>query len=325
MDLELENNITKITEDIFYDIIGDVHGYANELEELLLRLGYYKIYGTWQHPYRKAIFVGDFVDRGPSTRKVLSIIKDMVDNGSAYAILGNHEINLLLYFTKNPETGKAFRKPSESSRKLIEQVREEFEGDNKAFKEYLRWMRKLPIYLDFDKFRVVHAYWNSEYIRLIDEYTTGRISKKVMALLSDPDHPVSTAINAITKGVEMKLPGDLVIKDSTNIRRTNFRIKWWEEPNDKTFYELSFGNKFKLPDYTVPKELLFPFEIYDASNPMLFVGHYCVGKDALIASNNICCLDACVASNGSLAAYRWNGEDSFIDEHFVFVDKQNNY
>ncbi len=315
------NSINKISEDVFYDIIGDVHGYAKELEELLLRLGYSKMYGTWKHMHRKAVFVGDFIDRGPDSKKVLSIIKNMVDEDAAYAILGNHEINMLLYLTKNPETGKSFRKPSESSRKLIEQVRQEFEGDNKAFKEYLRWMRKLPIYLDFGKLRVVHAYWNEQYMHLIDEYTTGRLSKKVMALLSDPDHPLATALNGITKGVEMKLPADLVIKDATNIRRTNFRIKWWEQPEDKTFFELSFGNKFKLPDYTVPKELLFPFEVYDTSKPMLFVGHYCVGKENVITAPNICCIDACVASGGSLGAYRWNGEDTFIDEHFVFVDR----
>ncbi len=314
-----------IKEKCFYDVIGDIHGYANELEELLLKLGYHKIYGVWQHDYRKAVFVGDFVDRGPSSRGVLSIVKGMVEGGFAHAVLGNHELNLILYLTKNPETGKPFKKPSESGRKYLEAIKNEFKGEPNALKEYLRWLRKLPFYLDFVKFRVVHAYWNSEYLQLIDDHRKGgKLSKTMLGLLSDPDHPFTAAVNGVSKGLEMKLPADLVIKDSNNIRRTNFRIKYWEEPADKTFYELSYGNKFKLPDYTVPKQLLFPFEVYDNSRPLLFIGHYCMGKENMIATKNICCIDACIASKGTLAAYKWNGETEINPEHFVFVNLKEN-
>ena len=48
---------------IGYDIIGDVHGYADKLEGLLLKMDYELIDGTWQHPERKVIFVGDLIDR----------------------------------------------------------------------------------------------------------------------------------------------------------------------------------------------------------------------------------------------------------------------
>lgn len=309
-----------IEEDCFYDVIGDIHGFADELEELLIKLGYKKMYGVWQHQYRKAVFVGDFVDRGPSSRTVLSIVRKMVEGGFAHAVLGNHELNFILYLTKNPATGKPYKKPSESSRKYLEAVKKEFQGEPDVLKDYLRWLRKLPFYLDFVKFRVVHAYWNSEYLQLIDEYRKGsKLTKSLLALLSDPDDPFTAAVSGVSKGLEMKLPNDLVIKDSNNIRRTNFRIKYWEDSANKTFYELSYGNKFKLPDYTVPKQLLFPFEIYDASRPLLFVGHYCMGIDNMIAAPNICCIDACVASKGTLAAYTWNGEETINPAHFVSV------
>ena len=48
-----------------YDIIGDVHGQAGKLEALLEAMGYRNHSGAYRHPSRKAIFVGDFVDRGP--------------------------------------------------------------------------------------------------------------------------------------------------------------------------------------------------------------------------------------------------------------------
>ncbi|MFO1021594.1 MAG: hypothetical protein U0903_12990 [Planctomycetales bacterium] len=48
-----------------YDLIGDVHGYANELVALLEALGYRRTGGVYAHPERKVIFLGDFIDRGP--------------------------------------------------------------------------------------------------------------------------------------------------------------------------------------------------------------------------------------------------------------------
>lgn len=56
-----------------YDIIGDIHGHADELIRLLDKLGYKKSNGYYRHPVteRKAIFVGDFIDRGPKIRETL--------------------------------------------------------------------------------------------------------------------------------------------------------------------------------------------------------------------------------------------------------------
>ena len=62
-----------------YDIIGDIHGYADELCDLLARLGYHERNGIYQHPERRVVFVGDFIDRGPKIRKTLQIVRAMVD------------------------------------------------------------------------------------------------------------------------------------------------------------------------------------------------------------------------------------------------------
>jgi len=83
-----------------FDIIGDVHGCADELQTLLGRLCYEV---TWfeDHgeravsvtppPGRKAIFLGDLVDRGPNSPDVLRIAMSMVAAGTGYCIQGNHE------------------------------------------------------------------------------------------------------------------------------------------------------------------------------------------------------------------------------------------
>ena len=86
-----------------FDIIGDVHGCREELEALLGKLGYEvrpRADGTPGFDVRppegrKAIFVGDLVDRGPDTPGVLRLVMGMVAAGSALCVPGNHEVKLM--------------------------------------------------------------------------------------------------------------------------------------------------------------------------------------------------------------------------------------
>ncbi|MFG2279987.1 polynucleotide kinase-phosphatase [Streptomyces asoensis] len=71
-----------------FDIIGDIHGCARELESLLAKLGY----ADGVHPDgRQAVFVGDLVDRGPDSPGVLRRVMGMVKSGNALCVPGNHE------------------------------------------------------------------------------------------------------------------------------------------------------------------------------------------------------------------------------------------
>jgi hypothetical protein len=95
-----------------YDIIGDVHGCATQLEALLHALGYRPAgeSGEYRHPDRQAVFVGDLIDRGDHQLRVLEIVKAMVDAGSAQIVMGNHEFNALAYHTEWPYgSGKFLR------------------------------------------------------------------------------------------------------------------------------------------------------------------------------------------------------------------------
>ena len=64
-----------------YDIIGDIHGHAAELRALLKRMGYQEREGAYRHPGRTAVFVGDFIDRGPSQVETVEIARAMVEAG----------------------------------------------------------------------------------------------------------------------------------------------------------------------------------------------------------------------------------------------------
>lgn len=78
-----------------FDIIGDVHGCAAELLALLRRLGYRRRAGRFSHPAgRRALFLGDLVDRGPRVIDAATIAMDMTSDGAALAVPGNHDVEL---------------------------------------------------------------------------------------------------------------------------------------------------------------------------------------------------------------------------------------
>ena len=85
-----------------FDVIGDVHGCRAELERLLTELGYEIDRDAAGRPVdarhpegRRAVFVGDLVDRGPDTPGVLRLVMGMVAAGTAFCVAGNHEAKLL--------------------------------------------------------------------------------------------------------------------------------------------------------------------------------------------------------------------------------------
>jgi protein phosphatase len=78
-----------------FDLIGDVHGCLEELVGLLGRLGYVEHDGSWSHPRRRAVFLGDLVDRGPASLACLTLAKGMVERGRALMVPGNHEAKLV--------------------------------------------------------------------------------------------------------------------------------------------------------------------------------------------------------------------------------------
>ena len=85
-----------------FDVVGDVHGCRSELEQLLTVLGYALVRDEQGRPVdavppagRRAVFVGDLVDRGPDSPGVLRLVMGMVAAGHALCVPGNHESKLV--------------------------------------------------------------------------------------------------------------------------------------------------------------------------------------------------------------------------------------
>ena len=116
-----------------FDIIGDIHGCKTELIKLLAKLGYrFTVSGErplFRHPEgRKAVFLGDLVDRGPDSPGVLEIVMSMVDHGAALCVPGNHDVKLMRKLD-----GKGVRLTHG-----LAQTVEQLEGRSDGFKQQIR-------------------------------------------------------------------------------------------------------------------------------------------------------------------------------------------
>lgn len=137
-----------------FDIIGDVHGCAGELVQLLGVLGYaVRVDGgritTTAPPGRRAVFVGDFVDRGPDSPGVLRIVMAMVEAGQALAVAGNHDDKFLRWL-KGQDVKLA---------NGLERTAEQYEAVSEDERERVRaFLDRLPSYLWLDEGRLVVAH-----------------------------------------------------------------------------------------------------------------------------------------------------------------------
>lgn len=141
-----------------FDVIGDVHGCCDELEELLEALGYAHDTATgWRHPAcRRAVFVGDLVDRGPRVADTLRLVMKMAAAGNAICVPGNHDVKFLKFLNgKNVQLKHG-----------LEQSVEQFESESEEFKEEVKKFIDGLIshyVLDNEKLVVAHAGMREDY------------------------------------------------------------------------------------------------------------------------------------------------------------------
>ncbi|HEY0844057.1 MAG TPA: symmetrical bis(5'-nucleosyl)-tetraphosphatase, partial [Noviherbaspirillum sp.] len=115
-------------------VIGDLQGCRPKLTELLER-----IHAACANP--KLIFVGDLVNRGPSSLETLREVRALGD--TARVVLGNHDLHLLA-------VAQNIRKPHRSD--TLDDILGAPDRD-----ELLDWVRNLPLALYEDGHLLVHA------------------------------------------------------------------------------------------------------------------------------------------------------------------------
>jgi polynucleotide kinase-phosphatase len=136
-----------------FDILGDVHGCREELEILLDKLGYTG--PARAHPDgRRAVFVGDLVDRGPDSPGVLRLVMDMVNAGNALAVPGNHDLKLVKKLSgRDVKLAHGLAETMSQLEAIPEPERQEFCDEAKNFLDKL----VSHLWLDGGRLVVAHA------------------------------------------------------------------------------------------------------------------------------------------------------------------------
>jgi len=253
--------------------------------------------------------------------------------------------------------------------------------DARAYEACLRHFMTLPVYLELPGLRAVHAAWIPPAIRALDEWSAARgvslgiraasideaieiqqaraapderhwgelvdLGERQQALDHAPDASPAVALERIVKGVELRLPGGVVLHDGSNDRaRGEARIRWFDAAQGRAFHEHALTKPNKIRDLRAalgdrrilaseypadlpPLATLIPYDERDAyphdERPVLF-GHYSLfdrddrefGK---ILRPNVGCVDHGGGyGGGRLSAYRWSGERELLRANFLTVD-----
>lgn len=301
------------------DFIGDIHGHADELEALLTKLGYKKSDGVYAHPERKVLFVGDYIDRGKKIRETLAIVKAMVDNDHAIALMGNHEYNALCFHFKAAEGGHLREHSIKNILQHYETLKQ-FKHEQEEYETYLDWFKTLPLYFETDTFKAVHACWdhkNMAYLKtkLVNDRLTDDLIYE-SAIKGTTFHNI---IDVTLKGKEMTMPNGLFFIDKDGNKRTEMRIKWWEDPSKVTYKSISVIPMDILPDTPIPTDELKALDFYRRDDKKVFFGHYWLEGEPALYKDNVCCLDYSVAKKGKLVAYRMHEEQHLDKNNFFYV------
>ena len=274
------------------DIIGDIHGHYQQLIRLTEKMGYLMSQKKMHHPEnRKLGFVGDFINRGPQSVEVLTLVKSLCESGDAIAVLGNHEFRLI----QNSVEGK--KVPAE-------------------LEPFIPWLRTLPLFMELDTLRIVHAVWHFSSIELLDGKSVEEDAFIQETIVKKS--PYKKAVSRILSGIKINIPEDLRLIDRFGIERSKARLKWWMDLSEKPYADC-FLSPMKPDIFNRGPAIdeLSDLEPYNAKDKPVFTGHYCLPPNLPKIFVNVVCLDGCVTCDKTLWGYRHQGTEKILASNLI--------
>ncbi|MFT4013063.1 MAG: hypothetical protein QM682_06610 [Paracoccus sp. (in: a-proteobacteria)] len=240
-------------------------------------------------------FLGDFIDAFPGAPAdgdlaVLRRVRDLIDDHGALAVMGNHELNAILFHRR--DTAGAFLRPH-SAKNLGQHQSfiQQFGIETPQALDWTGWfLRALPLWRDAGSFRLVHACWSDAAVRTIRaRRPDARLQPEDLPEIASESTDFGRAVKLLVSGPEATVPGWKGFLDHKGNRRRQVRLSWWSGGPTWRDQALSIPDPLDLPDDPVPAELTAPR--YPADAPPVFAGHYKMRGAPRLDCANVLCLD----------------------------------
>ncbi len=300
-----------------FHIVGDVHANADALREVLGRLGWEQTRKGWRKPaaLERLIFIGDYIDRGPKNAETIRIVRDLVADGIAIALMGNHELNAIHYHTPHPTKPGTFVRPhTDANRHQHADFLAEFPLGSAGAAEALDWFATMPLWADVGPFRVVHAFWSDEAIAALDPIADrGVLSKQALIDAGHKNSRLHAPVALLTKGPELTLPDDKMLPDPRGKLRPEIRVAWWRDAKTWREAAVCVVDPSAIPDLFFQRTVAYP-----ADAKPLFFGHYWLPGQVTVLAPNVMGLDY---DRGRVIGYEFLADDEGLDlDRVVVVD-----
>ncbi len=237
--------MTQLVQPLFdgpIDIVGDLHGDLDALHHLMRHLRY-DVNGVHSAD-RRLVFVGDLTDRGPDSPAVVRFVKGLIQSGRAQCVLGNHELNIMLGQHKFDNGWFFGEKFVDRTGREVEQhvVFDAFVRD-----ELIEFFATLPLVLEHESARVVHACWQPEMVAMASEaddvikfYEQHRYNINLgLAIRADLEpwqrdqrRQNLNPVRVLTSGLEIRAEQPF---EASGILRHLKRAAWWVDYHDDEF------------------------------------------------------------------------------------------
>jgi hypothetical protein len=223
-----------------------------------------------------------------------------------------------------PGSGQQYlREHNAHNHRLIRETLEQFANYRTEWHEFLNWFHQIPLFIEKDRFRVVHACWDEKAINRFKDISPSHcISMDFLHASSKADSFESRLVDKLTRGTVLDLPDGETILSKDGLIRTMFRTKFWcHEP--QTYNDVVFQPDPLPPEMAhrvltaIEKQQLLS---YPLTEPPVFVGHYWMAGVPEPIQDNIACLDYSAVKYGKLVAYRMDGEQVLDKSKFVWVE-----
>jgi len=303
------------------DFIGDIHGHARALATLLGQLGYRQRQGQWHHAQNaQIVFLGDLIDRGPEQRETVELARTLCEQGLARCLMGNHEFNAVGFVTPRTDRPDVFvRSHTDGHIRQHQAFLDAYQHDAEGYRETLEWFQTLPVWLEYQSVRAIHACWHTPAQALLAPYLDTNHAPRDLSFFTDSaieDSPAWHGRETLLNGMEMRLPDGSHFLDYYGIQRRRIRLNWWD-PGQVTFRDsavIDDSQRDRIPNLPLPSTSP------SYHDTLVFFGHYWMRGTPHIVHPRAVCLDYSVAlPDGALCAYRYQGETDAVDAHLYWV------